>query len=447
MTSRDNIVPRAKFLITHAGLTLGLAEWSARTGLPASTIKSRLNTGWSVERALTTKRDRRYRSGGRHPAGRPAPCPRLLGPDARGRAYCCWQRGARQHRVYLGPHGTAEAGGAYRRFAAEWAAGRYDAGAAAPDAGSLTVGKLIVLWLGHCGREYTKRGKPTSEVYANRAAMAVVGDLYGALPASALTVPRLEAARGVMVGKGWKRDTVNQHVARVQRMYSWGVRRGVVEVSVADALRHLPYLVAGRTEAGEGGPRLPVPADAIARAMAEAHKNPARAKVLRDMVAAHLATGMRPGELCTLTRGAVDTSHGRLWRYEVTEFNKLLHAERTRVVWIGPEAQAVLRPYLDAAGSDDEPLFRFPPYRRRAGWTPVTRAHYCLAIAAACKRAGVEPWNPHRLRHNKATEVMRRYEDDRAVGAAIGDSPEVARQVYADRPGEAVAKRIALETG
>jgi hypothetical protein len=42
---------------------------------------------------------------------------------------------------------------------------------------------------------------------------------------------------------------------------------------------------------------------------------------------------------------------------------------------------------------------------------------------------------------------MERYEDDRAAAAVIGDSPEVTRQVYAARPGEAVAKRIAEATG
>ena len=49
--------------------------------------------------------------------------------------------------------------------------------------------------------------------------------------------------------------------------------------------------------------------------------------------------------------------------------------------------------------------------------------------------------------HSTATEVQRRYEDDAATAAAIGDTPEVARQVYADSPGEAVARRIAKETG
>ena len=44
-------------LITYNGKTQTMAQWSRETGLPYSTIKSRLNKhGWSVERALSTPR-------------------------------------------------------------------------------------------------------------------------------------------------------------------------------------------------------------------------------------------------------------------------------------------------------------------------------------------------------------------------------------------------------
>ncbi len=42
-------------MITYQGKTQTMAQWSKETGLPYSTIKSRLNKhGWSVERALST---------------------------------------------------------------------------------------------------------------------------------------------------------------------------------------------------------------------------------------------------------------------------------------------------------------------------------------------------------------------------------------------------------
>jgi hypothetical protein len=39
------------------------------------------------------------------------------------------------------------------------------------------------------------------------------------------------------------------------------------------------------------------------------------------------------------------------------------------------------------------------------------------------------------------------YEDDTATAALLGNSPEVARRVYADRAGELAAARIAEATG
>lgn len=48
-----NIKPRYKF--THDGLTLSTKEWSERTGIPAAVIIDRINSrGWTIEQALTT---------------------------------------------------------------------------------------------------------------------------------------------------------------------------------------------------------------------------------------------------------------------------------------------------------------------------------------------------------------------------------------------------------
>ena len=52
---------RQPHLITYAGLTLNQTEWAARIGISTSGLSARLNTGWSIERALNTP-PRRYRS-------------------------------------------------------------------------------------------------------------------------------------------------------------------------------------------------------------------------------------------------------------------------------------------------------------------------------------------------------------------------------------------------
>ena len=56
-------------------------------------------------------------------------------------------------------------------------------------------------------------------------------------------------------------------------------------------------------------------------------------------------------------------------------------------------------------------------------------------------------FTPHQIRHTAATLVQRATECDASVAAALGNTPEVARQVYVNDPADGVAKRIANELG
>jgi integrase len=124
----------------------------------------------------------------------------------------------------------------------------------------------------------------------------------------------------------------------------------------------------------------------------------------------------------------------------------MLHKDIRRPIFFGPKARGELLPLLENCPAES-PVFRFPPYRKGAAWAPVSTTIYRARIRNACEAAGIDVWTPNQLRHNKATEVMDLYESDAATAAVLGNTPEVARQVYADRAGENVAKRIAEETG
>lgn len=52
--------------ITYSGITLPLSEWALRIGLTRESLRDRLDSGWSVERALTTApvRNRKRREDG-----------------------------------------------------------------------------------------------------------------------------------------------------------------------------------------------------------------------------------------------------------------------------------------------------------------------------------------------------------------------------------------------
>lgn len=429
--------------ITHDGITDTLKGWSERTGIPASTIFARLKSPerWTVARALTTPPNRKLGRGGRRPKDAPRPCPPLKPHPATGQACCRWSEGGRDQWKYFGKWGTAGAKAAYRRFAAEW-----NTDGPPPPAGDSFVAEVVIRWRAHCDRTYRKRGRVTSEVHLCRAATRHLVELYGDTPAAEFDPKKLRAVRAQMAAEGWTRKTVNGHVARIVRMFAWAAVDGAAPKAVYDLLALVEPIAKGRDfPTADPEPKKPVPRADIDAVLPHLHPRPKRRAVYDAMIRVQLLTGMRPGELCSVRPADIDRTR-EPWRYEVTEYNKMLHREQTRVLFFGPEARALLSPLLTFA-EPDRPVFMLPPWRKKAAWSPISVVRYRNVIRRACLAAGVPVWTPHRLRHNRATEVMDKYEDASAAGAAIGDSPEVLRQVYADRPGEAVAKRIAEATG
>ena len=142
------------------------------------------------------------------------------------------------------------------------------------------------------------------------------------------------------------------------------------------------------------------------------------------------------------------------------------------MVAIGPKAQAVLLKYL--ARADDMHLFRpvdseakrlaeqeanreTPPNcgntrgsnrvanpKRTAGEVYTVDA-YRRAITRAAKKAKVEHWSPHRLRHTAATEIRRDFGLE-AAQIMLGHSNAQVTQIYAERD-QAKAAEVARRIG
>jgi len=469
-------VPFPSHDITFDGRTQSVDAWARETGIPHTTIRSRLfRLNWPVERALSKLPDKRFRKGGRKRKDAIRPCPELKRhPD--GRAVCRWSEGGRERFVTFGAWGSADATRAYRRFALEWAAGHAptEGGATAPAA---LVGDVVVKWLEHCSRTYRKRDRETSECHCNRSAMRPLAELYGDQPAAEFDAGRFRAVREAMIERKWVRKTISDNCARIVRAFQWAATENMVPTTVPAALALVEPLVAGRrADVRDPEPIPPAPAADVAAVLdgGHLHPDPARRAVLEAAVRVQLATGMRPGELCALTVGAIDRRR-EPWRCDLSAESKMLHKELRRVVYFGPKARSALAPLLAAAEErgPGAPLFALPAPRRErvtrvtaerntesvthvtrvttecnaVRVTALTPSAYRVFVAAACKRAGVPAWAPNQLRHTRATEVMDLYEDDGATAAVLGNSPEVARRVYADRPGEAAARRIAEATG
>jgi integrase len=173
------------------------------------------------------------------------------------------------------------------------------------------------------------------------------------------------------------------------------------------------------------------------------------------MVAVQRLTGMRPGEVCMMRTCDLDTS-GRAWLY-TPESHKTEHHGRERRIYIGPQAQAILRMWLRA----DLTAYLFQPREaveehraelRRSRKTPMTPSQaartrkrrprkapgerydtdsYRRAIAYGCKRADVPRWHPHQLRHAAATKLRKAFGLD-VARAVLGHASSDVTETYAE---------------
>ena len=280
---------------------------------------------------------------------------------------------------YLGPHGTKASKAEYDRLVGEWcAAGR--PAFALPTAGDgLTVAELIAVYWKHAQGYYVKNGQPTDELAGIKIALRFLKQAYGHTPAAVFGPLAVRALQEKMIAAGHSRGYINHNIDRIKRCLKWGVAQELVPVSVHQALLTVPGLYRGKTEARE-----PAPIGPVDPALVEATL-PRMAKTLADMVRLHQLLGCRPGELCAMRPGDVDTS-GPVWCYTPAS-HKTEHRGRQRKIFIGPKAQDVLRPYL-LRGADD-PCFRKPRSKKQ-----FDRESYHCSVERACKIAGVKHWTP-----------------------------------------------------
>jgi integrase len=299
--------------------------------------------------------------------------------------------------------------------------------------------------------------------------MRPLREFYGRTPAREFGPLALKAVRQRMVESGLCRGVVNQRVGRIKRVFKWAVSEELVPPGTFEALRAGAGLARGRTSAPDHAPVEPVPERHVASVL------PRLLPPVRAMVELQRLTGMRPGEVCAIRECDLDTS-GPVWLYRPGSDegplgrHKTAYRGRSRVIALGPRAQAVLKPFLTARGE----AYLFSPARamedlwrrRREGRKAPARADvgyrrrtkpkrrpghqysvtsYAHAVAKACRKAGVPGWHPNQLRHSHATDVRRRYGLEGAQ-VSLGQARADVTQVYAERD-LSLAERIAREVG
>jgi integrase len=188
------------------------------------------------------------------------------------------------------------------------------------------------------------------------------------------------------------------------------------------------------------------------------------------MVQLQLLTAMRPGEVCIL-RGIDLDMTGRVWVYR-PEAHKGTYRDARREIYIGPQAQEIIKPFLTIDlqaylfSPRDAREWRFAEMRKRRkskvqpsqvcrrkkDAQRLPREHYDTpsyrrAINYACRVADrqahrehpdvaaeevlVPSWNPHRLRHNAATNLRKEFGVEMAR-IILGHATAFTTEIYAE---------------
>lgn len=281
-------------------------------------------------------------------------------------------------------------------------------------------------------------------------AIFALADYYPALLADDFSPLHLKEFRNCVIDSDkfrWCRKIVNRHIGFIKRMFKWAASETLISIHTYTALTTVEGLRRGRTNAPESRKVGPANIESIRAVMALV------TPVVSDMIQIQLLTGMRPGELCRMRPCDIDRS-GKVWIYTLAS-HKTEYLGHDKFVPIGPKAQSVLARYLfrspidycfKPADSDAQARQRRHENRKTplsCGNKPGTNRKgtqkfnecfdthsYHQAITRACKKASVERWYPHQLRHTAATEIRREFGLD-AARAVLGHKSVVITDEYA----------------
>lgn len=381
---------------------------------------------------------------------------------------------------YLGPHGTKASHIEYDRLIGEWlAAGRYPPEVAPTE---LTIAELCLRYWRFATQYYRAHDAKNRSLPALKQAIRYLRGRYSHTPAVEFGPLALKAVREQMIEESLSRSYINDQMGRIKRIFKWAVSEQLLPPESLQALLAVPGLRAGRTAARESKPVLPVDDATVDSTLCHLPDVPA------DMVRIQRLTGMRPAELCMMRPCDIDRTTNP-WRY-TPQHHKTAHRGRERVIFLGPQTQAILHGYLARDPEsycfrpcDSEAKRRFdlrtarvtplscgnrPGSNRRRRPKRTAGNSYCVdayrrAIQRACDRAFPAPpaiacdpsqlaawqtehrWSPNQLRHTAATEIRKRFGLE-AAQTALGHARADVTQVYAERD-YALAAQVAAEVG
>ena len=367
---------------------------------------------------------------------------------------------------YLGLYGSEESWEKYRRLVAELNISpipNHHSGNKVFGSSRFTIDELILAYWHHAKEYYVKNGKPTDEQHCIRLALRQLRKLYSTTEAGEFGPKALKAVRKRMIDADYSRKTICDSISRIRRMFKWAASEEILSVSVFQSLTTIEPLKKGRSGARETEPVRAVSAENVQATL------PFLLPYVAAMVQIQELAGMRPQDIRNLRTSDLDTT-GEVWIY-TPHTHKTEYLGLKRRIAIGPHAQSILASYLKplapneyvfspkeavnvlrrAEPGDNRPKIKpcHPAKRgKNTSRTPGSqygKRSYEVAIARACKKAGVEHWTPNQLRHSCAVRIRTKYGAE-AAAAVLGNSLGMVVEVYAESNFE-LAKRVMLEIG
>ncbi len=135
--------------------------------------------------------------------------------------------------------------------------------------------------------------------------------------------------------------------------------------------------------------------------------------IIADMIRLQLLTGMRPGEVCMIRPGDIIQGEDA-WAFYPTS-HKTAHQGSDRKIYFGPDAQKILKKYMDRPKKRNcfSPQDRLADRQKKATVAGkkvqdlYTTRTYRQAIWRGCDKAEIERWSPNRLRKTAATKIRK----------------------------------------
>ncbi|MBC8105898.1 MAG: tyrosine-type recombinase/integrase [Anaerolineae bacterium] len=346
------------------------------------------------------------------------------------------------------------------------------------------VSALADAYLAWAKTAFVKHGRMTSTVWNVAYAMQDLVDHFGKRDTHDVTGPDIAGLRESMIigfddGKPYTRSvkTVNDRLYIVKQAFLWGHERGLVPENHLFGITQVKPLKAGRTAAT--APTKVQPIDEHWACVAKDHCS----RQVGAMIDLQWLTAMRPGSAVIMRMADIERGKD-VWLYTPHE-HKLEHKGKLLIIPLGPQAQAIIEPFIDRPPT----AYLFSPAEAEAERrellrtkrkTPLYAAHvrrydrqrtdepersageryseesYRRAIHRACERAQREArkldpeavvpvWNPNQLRHSAATRLNKLFglED---VSVLLGHSDVKTTRIYA-QPDVSKAVDIARKVG